>query len=403
MWSVLLIALLAQSPDYSAEGLKALDAGKNDAAIELFQKAISADPSDYSAHFNLALAYSLSGKDAAAIPEYKKVLELHPGVYEAELNLGLSLYNSKDPTAAVPYLKQAVAQKPQEFRPNYYLGEALLGAKQFADAAAALKTAVALDPNSATAELGLAQALAYSGSRKEAEPHYRKAAALDASSRDFLLELGTLYEDHGESADALRLFREFPDNPGAQERAGVLLLTTGDAANAIPVLEKVVAKSPTGANRFALAQAYVKTKQLNKAEPLIAQAVASAPADFDLHMFYATILRDEHKYPEAIQQFSAASTVKPDSSEAWTELAAVLTLAEQPVQALDALDHVHALGKETSGHFYMRAMTLDKLQKRKEAVEYYDKFLNANQGKNPDQEFHARQRVQILERELGKK
>jgi tetratricopeptide (TPR) repeat protein len=103
MWSVLLIALLAQSSDFNAEGLKALDAGKNDTAIELFTKAVAADPADYSAHFNLALAYSLSGKDAAAIPEYKKVLELHPGVYEAELNLGLSLFNTKDAAAAVPY------------------------------------------------------------------------------------------------------------------------------------------------------------------------------------------------------------------------------------------------------------------------------------------------------------
>src|SRR4029077_12702897 len=109
MWPILFVALLAQAPDYVAEGLKALDAGTPDAAIELFTKAVAADPADYSAHFNLALAYSLSGKDAEAIPEYKRVLDLHPGVYEAELNLGLSLFNSRNAAAALPYLKQAVA------------------------------------------------------------------------------------------------------------------------------------------------------------------------------------------------------------------------------------------------------------------------------------------------------
>jgi tetratricopeptide (TPR) repeat protein len=129
----------------------------------------------------------------------------------------------------------------------------------------------------------------------------------------------------------------------------------------------------------------------------------ASPSDFDLRMFYATVLRDERKFPEAGREYVAATMLKPDSVEAWSELAGVLILAEQFPQGLDALDHVQKLGKETSGHFYLRAMALDKLQKRKEAVEYYDKFLVANQGKNPDQEFHARQRILILERELGKK
>jgi len=62
MW-VFLAVLFAQSVDYSAEGMKALDAQKYDAAVELFNKAIAEDPKDYGNHFNLALAYSLMGKD----------------------------------------------------------------------------------------------------------------------------------------------------------------------------------------------------------------------------------------------------------------------------------------------------------------------------------------------------
>jgi lipoprotein NlpI len=47
-----------QTPDYDAEGAKALDAGNYQAAADSFNKAIAADPSDYYAHFNLAMAYS---------------------------------------------------------------------------------------------------------------------------------------------------------------------------------------------------------------------------------------------------------------------------------------------------------------------------------------------------------
>src|ERR1700733_494684 len=132
MW-VLLGVFFAQSVDYSAEGLKALDAQKYDAAVELFTKAVAEDPKDYGVRFNLALAYSLLGKDAESIPQYKAVLELKPGLYEAELNLGISLLRSKDAAGAVVQLKAAAEQKPAEFQPVFHLGDALREGFGFCD------------------------------------------------------------------------------------------------------------------------------------------------------------------------------------------------------------------------------------------------------------------------------
>jgi tetratricopeptide (TPR) repeat protein len=403
MWPIFLLILLAQAPDFISEGLKALDAGKSDAAIESFSKAVAADPADYSAHFNLALAYSMTGKDAQAIPEYQKTLELHPGLYEAQLNLSISLLNANDPAAAIPLLKGAAEQKPKEFRPVYYLGSALLETKQLAEAVTEFEKAAEMDAASAGAELGLGQALARQGHRNQAEPHYRKAANLEHEYHSYLLELATLYEEHRELPQALDIYREFPDNPGAQERAGLLLLQTGQSAAAIATLEPVVAQSPTPANQIALAQAYVKEKQLAKAEPLIAKSVAAAPEDFELRMFYGRVLRDQRRFPPASEQFSTAAKIKPEAVEAWTELAGVLIMAERPVDGIAALDRVRDLGAETSGHFYLRAITLDRLQRPKEALEAYNKFLALSQNVNPDQEFLARQRIKALEKELGKR
>src|SRR5580692_923474 len=116
MW-LLVAALLAQTADFQADGVKALDAKQYDAAVGLFTKAVAADPKDYAAHFHLALAYSLLGKDIEAVAEYKTTLELKPGLYEAELNIGVSMTRAKDAASAIPHLKSAVAQKPKEFRP----------------------------------------------------------------------------------------------------------------------------------------------------------------------------------------------------------------------------------------------------------------------------------------------
>src|SRR5580704_17394859 len=150
----------AQPSDFSAAGRQALDQHDYPRAIEAFQKAISAEPTDYTAHFNLGFAYTMAGQDADAVTEYKKALDLHPGIYEAQVNLGNSL-----------------------FRLN-----------RFAEADAAYRGALLLKADS-----GLGRSLAHQDKFTEAEPHYRKAAALDPSYKDFLLELASLYEgrQHG--------------------------------------------------------------------------------------------------------------------------------------------------------------------------------------------------------------
>ena len=103
--------------------MKALEDGKYEAAVAAFQKAIGADPKDYFAHFNLAMAYSLLHQDAEGVAEYRKTLELKPGLYEAELNGGILLLRQKNPAEALPLFEDAARQKPGEFRPRYYLAE----------------------------------------------------------------------------------------------------------------------------------------------------------------------------------------------------------------------------------------------------------------------------------------
>ncbi|MGA3204005.1 MAG: tetratricopeptide repeat protein [Bryobacteraceae bacterium] len=402
MW-VLLAFLFAQSVDFSAEGLKALDAQKYDAAVDLFTKAVAEDPKDYGARFNLALAYSLWGKDAEAIPQYRAVLELKPGLYEAELNLGISLLHSKDAAGAAAQLKAAAEQKPTEFRPVFYLGDALRETGALAEAEAAYTTAVGLKADSAEAELGLARTLLGEKKLADAEPHFRKAAALNGKYKSYLLELASLYEADHQGDRAVALYREFPDDAGAREHLGALLIAAGDAAGAIPALEAAVAKSPTAGNRAALAQAYLKTKQDDKALAVASQMVAAEPQAYDVRMFAGKILLNLYKLGPAAAQFQAAAKIKPDSIEAWRELSGALVVNQDYVGTIAALDRLSALGVESSGQWFFRALSYDHLHQLKEALAAYNKFLETSQGKSPDEEFKARQRVRMIQYELGKR
>src|SRR3954451_18877214 len=110
MWAIAAFLLLYQA-DYTSEGMKALEDGKYEAAAQAFGKAIEADPKDYFAHFNLAMAYTLLHKDTEAVAEYRKTLALKPNLYAAELNGGIVLLRQKNPADAVALLEDAARQK----------------------------------------------------------------------------------------------------------------------------------------------------------------------------------------------------------------------------------------------------------------------------------------------------
>src|SRR5947199_5888425 len=127
-WAAALLLFAALDSSDVSLGLKALDEKRYAAAIESFTKAIAADPKDYAAHFNLALAYSLLGRNTDAATEYRQTLSLKPDLYEAELNLAIVLLKEKQPAEALPLLAKAAAARPKEYRPNFYYGEAALQA-----------------------------------------------------------------------------------------------------------------------------------------------------------------------------------------------------------------------------------------------------------------------------------
>jgi tetratricopeptide (TPR) repeat protein len=394
---------LAFQSNFYERGMKDLEEGRYQAAVEDLTNAVAAEPKDYALHFNLALAYSFLKRDTEAIAEYKKTLDIKPGLYQAELNLGILLLRDKQPGDAIEPLSAAVKEKPKEFRPNYYLAEALLASGDFEKAEASYRAALEADPKSAPAEAGLARALLKQGHLIESKTHFEKAAELNPQYRDSTLELAEAFEAHGEPDQAIPIYQQFPDNPAAKERVGALLIKEGKAADAVKELEAVVTQSPTVANKAALATAYLRNKQRDKAFPLVEQLLQSQPDDFELRMLYGRMLRDDRKFPDAAQQFYTATKLKPDSPEAWSEFAGVLVMAENYPAALTALDHIAALHAEKPGHVYLRAIVLDKIKQIKPALESYQRFLSLSNGQNPDEEFKARQRARILQKELSKR
>jgi tetratricopeptide (TPR) repeat protein len=387
-------------------GMKALEANRFAEAEEIFQKAVKAEPADFSAWFHLAMAQSLQSvadKDRAATANYRKVLELKPGLYEAELNLGVLLLRQKLHKEAVGPLEAAVAAKPELFRPQFYYAEALMESGRPVQAEAAYRKAIALDPKSAHAHLGLGQALLGQGKTEAGAEYFFQAAALDSAYQPTLLQLAMVYEADKNRAAAIAIYKRFPSDAGARERLAELLLAEGKAGEAIPELEAAVKASKTVANLTALANAYLQNKEPAKCEPLLNEALRMEPQNAELRLLYGRLLRDLKKYDLAAQQFYLCAKLNPQTPEPWSDLAMMSMLIERYDVGLAALDRLKALEAEKPGHKYLRAITLDKLKQNKPALAAYQDFLASAGGKFPEEEFKARQRARILQQEINKR
>lgn len=121
---------------------------KSDDAIEVYQKAIAADPSFPWPYCYLGEAYAVRKEFAQALEWYRKAVEIDPDFWRAQLDLGwvnlrLELYKE----ALVP-LRLAVAFEPQNPNGHVYLGRVLLELGQEDEGIKELQTAIKLDPRS---------------------------------------------------------------------------------------------------------------------------------------------------------------------------------------------------------------------------------------------------------------
>ncbi len=398
-----LLLAAADPASLQTQGSQALDRGDFAQAEQVFSQLVTLDNKDYSAYFNLALAQAGLKQDEKAIDNFKRTLELSPGLYQAQLNLAMVYLRDQQGEHALPLFQAVVKNKPEAVKPHLYLAQTYQLLGSWPQAQAEYQETVNRDPKIAQAELGLGESLLHQNKLDEAEPHFEQAATLDGSLKSYLLEYAVAQLDNGHGEKASLILQQFPSNPGAREKLGQYYLSSKQPEKAVPEFEAAVQLAPTPANRLALATAYLRSNQEQKAVPLLKEALASSPNDWELQMTVGRIYRDQKNYNEAANYFSAATRLKPEAADGWSELAGVLTLNGNYPQAISALDKLHQLHAEKPGHYYLRAIILDKFHQLKPAIGSYQQFLETDNGQNPDQEFQARGRLKLLEHQVNGK
>jgi tetratricopeptide (TPR) repeat protein len=376
-------------------------------AEPLLRKVAADDPKNYVAWFDLGFAENGLGKVDESIAAYRKAVEAKPDVFESNLNLGLQLAKVGAPEAET-FLRAATGLKPTshvaEGRERAWLSLGhVIEATKPDEAIAAFREAATLQPKDPEPHLSAGLLLEKQSKFSDAEQEYKQALALDAGSLDAATGLANIYMQGRRfpeaEAELRKIVRAHPEEAAAHVQLGRVLAAEGKNEDAIGELQ---AATKLGAGDVSvqrdLADLYVAAGKNDPAEAAYRALIASEPNDATLHHQLGQTLLREKKFAEAQQELLATVKLKPDLGEAYGDLAFAASENKDYALTLKALDARAKYLPEIAITYFLRASAYDHLQDVKQASANYHLFLQASNGKLPEQEWQAKHRLIALEK-----
>ncbi|MGB8028778.1 MAG: tetratricopeptide repeat protein [Terracidiphilus sp.] len=344
-----------------------------DDAASFYRRAIAADPNSFEAHISLGLLLARQNQLAEARPELVAATTLDPGLADPTLKARAwralaRIDRDSDPAAASNDLLEALKLTPET--PSDTLLAATLAEKtgQLEAAAAAYRRVLDKDPDSAPASAGLAHLLILRKDYPGAETLLRAALAKNPDDPTLTAQLATVLADQ-------------------------------DKAEALPLLQKLHAAHPTDpAVTRMLAAVLADAGDFAGSDKLILHLLAASPDDPELLVSHAQNFIHEGQLDQAYAVFGKVTQIDPANVDGWSGLAFTASKTGHPDVTLHALAMRSRYLPENASTLFLWATAYDSLHQKTQAAVYYHRFLDASGGRLPNQEWQARQRLQVLEK-----
>jgi len=377
-------------------------------AVELLTGFLRDYPNDATAHFQLGYVYGILKHHDDAISEYRRAAELKSTLAEAHLNLGLELLEAKDFAGAAGPLQRAAELMPDKAKPRYLAGLALERSGNFAAAITQYESANAIDSKDFDTVFHLGIALLHENRAEDGERRLREAIALRANSEPAHSALIDALLRQKKTDAAITELRTYLERNGSDAQTRLKLASTlydlGKPAEALEELDRADKEAPPSPERAKLrASIYISQTNWTGASQALAVAVAAAPSDGALRAEYGRILLQVRDFPAAERELRKALALDGKQTDALRDLISTEYLAGNYVGTLELLDILEKREPPKPIVLFVRATCYDKLQRKQEAVGAYQKFLSASDGSSDKEDFQARERLKLLQKELTKK
>jgi predicted Zn-dependent protease len=132
------------------------------------------------------------------------------------------------------------------------------------------------------------------------------------------------------------------------------------------------------------------------ADQLDLHLLAARPNDPDLLVAHGQNLVHQGQLADAYTAFDKATRSDPASVDAWSGLAFTASRTNRPDVTVHALTMRSEYAPENASTLFLWATAYDSLHQNQQAAAYYHRFLDTAAGKYPNQEWQARQRLQVL-------
>jgi tetratricopeptide (TPR) repeat protein len=338
--------------------------------------------------------------------EYERAVALDPQMSEAWLNLGLLLVDS-DPPAAVTALKKAVELLPTQSRPRFLLGVAQERIGDIKGAIESLEGAAHLDPKDVETLVRLGSIYLGQKQYEGAEAKFRAALAIEPKQLAALQGLAQSMDAQNEAGteDAYRGYLNVqPDDEGARERLIHFLMQKKQYAEALAELDKSEAAQPPTVSTLKLrADIQIAQDKYDDAIVTLRRAVALSPRDSSLRAGLGRMYLQKHDFPNAESELKAAIQIDSNNTTYWKDLSSTYYLGGNCPATLGALDVIAKSETPGAAAWFIRALCYDKMNQRDLALAAYQKFLELDQNKNPDQVWQAEQRSKVLRKKQQKR
>jgi tetratricopeptide (TPR) repeat protein len=383
-----------------------IDSNQFEAALIPLQKFLAEKPDIAWAHFQLGYAYTALKRPDEARAEYERATTLDTKMSEAFLNLGI-LLSEKDPAAAVAPLRKAVDLLPAQSRPRFLLGHALERSGDTPAAVESYEAALRLDPRDPETVIHLGNLYVGLKRYSDAETKFRAALELEPKSPQALLGLAQAL-DAQKKPEAAAAYRDYlavqPDTPGAESRAIHLLIEQKQYDAALAELDRADAgKPPTLDSLRSRADIQIAQKKWDDSIVTLRKAIALTPNDAELHGGLGRVYLQKRDFTSAEKELKAALQLDKNNLVYWKDLRTTYYLGGNFPATLAMQDWIAKVETPGAGEWFIRALCYDKLNQPKPALEAYEKFLELDQDKNPDQVWQAQQRSKVLRRMLDQK
>ena len=346
--------------------------GKNEAALEAYQKAIICDPkADYVVRKIPLLLLRLNRSDEA-ITILTDYLDRYPQDSDSRMLLAkIFIRQGEFPEAASQYRKvhQLMPDNPE---PLLLLSELYLADGKPELARDALEDVLKIDSQSYSAHLLLARLLIAEQQYDKGQEHYRQAL-ISNWSPELELEMAEGYLQEKKYNKAIKLYQNLLERDELNEDA-----------------------------RIALIQVYLLQKKEKKALTELNQlkAISKHPDQVDL-----TIVRIYARWEEYDKAIAILNDIlsKKEVSEARYLLALLHFQQKEYQKTLEDLQGMNRTAEEYSDSVFLQVRALRQLKENEKAVQLLESVLAEEEGRSPDMYVLLASLYQLLGKEdLGR-